>query len=329
MPISFNQIPANWRMPLYWVELDPSKAGLGTYAGRSLLVGIMNTGGTAVPDVPIAVASQAQADALFGQGSMLAGMFKAFYANNWANEVWGLPVAEPSGGAAAAGSILVAAPPTAAGTIDLYIGGHHVGVNVAATDTVAQIATAIAAAITADHSLPVTAIATTGSVAVTSKFKGVPGNDIKLSDSYYGTVGGEQLPVGVTLTYTQPTGGVGSPVFTNAISNLGETEVDYVCMPFTDSTSMLAWETEFGFSDTGRWGFVRQHYGQIFNCMRGIYSDLLTFGATRNSAQMSVLGIEMGSPTPSYEWAAAYTAKAARALLNDPARPLQTLSLES
>jgi phage tail sheath gpL-like len=333
MPISFNQIPANWRMPLYWVELDPSKAGLGTYAGRSLLVGIMNSAagankGTATPDVPIAVASQAQADALFGQGSMLAEMFKAFYANNWANEVWGLPVAEPTG-AAAAGSILVATPPTAAGTIDLYISGHNVPVYVGASDTVDQIGTSIAAAITANPNLPVTAVATAGSVAVTAKFKGTSGNEIRLSDSYYGTVGGEMLPTGVSLTYTQPTGGTGDPVFTNAISNLGEAEIDYVCMPFTDSTSMLAWETEFGFSDTGRWGFVRQHYGQIFNAKRGIYSDLLTFGATRNSAQMSVLGIEVGSPTPSYAWAAAYCAKAARALLNDPARPLQTLQLES
>jgi phage tail sheath gpL-like len=92
---------------------------------------------------------------------------------------------------------------------------------------------------------------------------------------------------------------------------------------------MNIWEAEFGFSDTGRWGFIRQHYGQIFNAKRGIFSDLIAFGDTRNSPQMSVLGIEVGSPTPSYEWAAAYTAKAARALLNDPARPLQTLSLES
>ena len=42
MPISFNQIPSNWRMPLYWVELDPSMAGLPATLGRSLLVGIMS-----------------------------------------------------------------------------------------------------------------------------------------------------------------------------------------------------------------------------------------------------------------------------------------------
>jgi len=33
------------------------------------------------------------------------------------------------------------------------------------------------------------------------------------------------------------------------------------------------------------------------------------------------------SPSPAFEWAAAYTAKAQRGLVNDPARPLQTLAL--
>jgi phage tail sheath gpL-like len=328
MPVSFNQIPSNWRMPLYWVEIDPSMAGLGLTPGRSLLVGIMTASGTAIPDVPIACASQAAADAMFGKGSMLANMFKAFFANNWANEVWGLPLAEPSG-AAATGSIVVATAPTAAGTIDLYIAGQNVPVYVAATDTVDIVASSIEAAINANPSIPVLATVTTGTVTVTSKYKGKLGDEILMSDSYYGTVGGEQLPAGITLTYTQLTGGTGDPVMTNAISALGETEIDYVCMPFTDSTSMLAWETEFGFSDTGRWGFIRQHYGHLFSSKRGIYSDLLLFGETRNSAQMSVMGIEVASPTPSYEWAAAYTAKAARALVNDPARPLQTLSLAS
>jgi phage tail sheath gpL-like len=183
--------------------------------------------------------------------------------------------------------------------------------------------------INANKDLPVTAVAAIAVVTLTAKFKGAIGNEIKVSDSYYGSVGGEMLPVGLTLTYVQPASGSGDPLFTNAISNLGETEVDYVCMPFTDATSMTAWEAEFNFSDTGRWGFMRQHYGQLFNCKRETLANLLIFGATRNSAQQSVLGIEVTCPTPSYEFAAAYTAKAARALLNDPARPLQTLSLES
>jgi phage tail sheath gpL-like len=39
------------------------------------------------------------------------------------------------------------------------------------------------------------------------------------------------------------------------------------------------------------------------------------------------MGFEVASPSPAFEWTAAYTAKAQRALTNDPARPLQTLSL--
>src|SRR5262245_20647345 len=41
MPISFNNIPANWKQPLYWVEVDGSMAGYPVSHMRSLLVGTM------------------------------------------------------------------------------------------------------------------------------------------------------------------------------------------------------------------------------------------------------------------------------------------------
>lgn len=329
MPISFSRIPANWRIPLYWVEVDPSKAGLPISQAKALLVGVQITGPTlshAVVNVPLAIASQAQADYAFGQGSQLASMFKAYFANNWAGSVYGLPLAE--GSAAAVGTITVATPPTQAGTLHLYIGGTHLGVNVSATDTVTVVASAISAAITANKDLLVSSVPAVGVVTVTSKAKGTYGNDIKLSDNYYGSVGGEVMPTGMTVTYVQPVGGAGIPTMTTAISNTGEIEYEHVCLPFTDSTSLTAWETEYGFSDTGRWGFIRQHYGHIYSAMRDTYANLLVFGATRNCAQLSVMGVEVLSPSPVWVWAAAYTAKAARALLNDPARPLQSLHLE-
>src|SRR5262252_782922 len=105
MPVSFANIPANWKLPLYWVEVDPSKAGLWTIRQPSLLVGIKTTDGVAAADVAMPIGTQAQADKQFGQGSHLAKMFKSFFANNFAQEVWGLPVAEPTGGTAASGTI--------------------------------------------------------------------------------------------------------------------------------------------------------------------------------------------------------------------------------
>jgi len=330
MPISFSQIPANIKVPLYWVEVDPSKAGLPQLGLRALLVGTMIAPGDALPDVPIAIGSQAQADAHFGQGSELSRMFKAFYANNVANEVWGLPVGEPTGAVAATGSIQVTAAPTQAGTIHLYIGGEHIPVNIGATDTEDQIASAISDAINDNFDLPVQAAAAMGSVTLTCLWKGVGGNEITVSLNYYGTVGGETLPPGLTLTLPATgllTGGTGVPDFTQAISNMGEQEFEYVAMPFTDSTSLFAWDQEYGFTDQGRWGWMREHFGHVFSAKRGAYPDLITFGNTQNSAVISVMGFEVASPSPAYEWSAAYAAKAQRALVNDPARPLQTLSL--
>jgi phage tail sheath gpL-like len=185
-------------------------------------------------------------------------------------------------------------------------------------------------AITANPSLPVTATAAAGVVTLTSRFKGVNGNEITVQTNYYGSQGGETTPPGLAMTL--PSGGVlaggaGTPVFTTAISNLGETPFEYVGMPYTDSTSLLAWDQEFGFTDTGRWGWQRELFGHVISAKRGTYAALLTFGDTLNSGVESIMGFEVLSPSPSFEWAAAYCAKTQRAFINDPARPLQALTL--
>jgi phage tail sheath gpL-like len=332
MPISFSQIPAEIKVPLYWVEVDPSKAGLPVLKQPALLVGTMITAGAAPPDIPLAIGSQAQADEAFGQGSELARMFKAFYANNVSGIVYGLPVAEPVAGAAASGVIKVTTAPSDSGTIHLYIGGNHVPINIGASDTVNEIHVAMSAAINDNADLPVSAVGTPTEVTLTAIWKGVNGNEITVGVNYFGTIGGELLPSGLVLSLPVTgllTGGVGVPPFANAIDNLGEMEFEYVALPYTDGTSLSAWETEYGFSDDGRWGWQRQLFGHIFSARRAAYADLIVFGNTRNSGVVSVLGVEMPSPSPVFEWAAAYAGKAQRALINDPARPLQTLSLNS
>jgi phage tail sheath gpL-like len=330
MPISFANIPANIKVPLYWVEVDPSKAGLPQLGLRALLVGTKISEGEAPKDIPIAIGSQAQADVAFGQGSELSRMFKAYFANNLANEVWGLPVDEAVAATAATGTITVTAAPTEAGTIHLYIAGDHVPINVGAADTINDVHTAISATINEMFDLPVSSVGGPTDVTLKALFKGVNGNEITVSLNYYGTIGGERLPAGVAMTLPTGgtlTGGTGVPVFDTAISNMGEQEFEYVGMPYTDSTSLFAWDQEYGFTDSGRWGWMRQHFGHVFSAKRGTYPDLITFGATQNSGVISVMGFEVASPSPAFEWAAAYTAKAQRALVDDPARPLQTLAL--
>lgn len=154
------------------------------------------------------------------------------------------------------------------------------------------------------------------------------GNDIDMRESFLGAAGGQVLPAGLTLTYVKLSGGTGIPSFDNAIAALADEAYEYVGMPYTDTASIQDWHAEFGFSDTGRWGWMRQAYGMVFSARRDTYANLVTFGPNNNSSVISALAVEPGSPSPIWEWTAAYTAKAARALLNDPGRPLQTLTLQ-
>src|ERR1700755_3588339 len=98
-------------------------------------------------------------------------------------------------------------------------------------------------------------------------------------------------------------------------------------MPYTDSNSLLDWGREFGFTDQGLCVWPPQLFGHVFSAKRGTYADLLTFGDALNSPVESVMAFEVASPSPTFEWPAAYAAKAQRALINDPARPLQALTL--
>jgi phage tail sheath gpL-like len=338
MPISFANIPANIKVPLYWVEVDPSKAGLPSINLRALMVGVMTSDGDAVHDVPIPIGSQAQADQHFGAGSEMSRMFQAYYSNNFANEVWGLPVKEPTGASAATGDITITTAPSSAGTIHLYIAGTHIPVNVMTTDTVDNIAAAIADAINTSYTdlgtpaLPVSATAALGVVTLTSTFKSVNANEITVSMNYFGSRGSQFTPPGLGITLPATgllTGGVGTPVWDNAIAAIQKQPFEYVAMPYTDSDSLFEWDQEYGFTDTGRWGWERQQFGHIFSAMRGTYANLLLFGETLNSGVESIMAFEQTCPSPMFEAAAAYAAKAQRALINDPARPLQTLALNN
>jgi phage tail sheath gpL-like len=343
MPIEFQQFPSSWRLPLYWVEIDSSKAGTGTLNLSALLVGQMSAGSTAVPNIPVSPGDLDTAIAWFGEGSMLSDMFATFFENNTAQELWCIPVSDPVG-VAATGTIHVTNPPSQAGTLVLFIAGQQVPVGVGASDSAATVAANIVTAINETTTLPVTAaLGGTGGIVVeiTCKWVGLTGNDISIGDTLLGAPGGEALPIGLTLSYSGVlgggvtpanfgylSGGTGVPSFTTAIANLGDSAYEYVALPYTDSTSLLAWQTEYGFTSTGRWGWLRQQYGQIYSAFRGIFSAILTFGATQNAPVTSIMATEPAVPSPIWEVCAAYCAQAAIALTNDPARPLQTLALQ-
>lgn len=161
MSVSFNYLPANVRVPLFYAELDNSQAGYFTQNKRALLIGQKLTAGTAVVNTPYLVSTTDQAKTLFGTGSMLARMHAFYRLQDAFGEVWCLAVADAGAGVQATGTITVTGPATASGTINLYIAGQKVQVAVAASDAQNTIAAAINAAINAATDLPVTSTVAT------------------------------------------------------------------------------------------------------------------------------------------------------------------------
>lgn len=153
---------------------------------------------------------------------MLHGMMTAYQKNDTAAEVWILPLADDADSmAVATGSIKVATQATETGVISLYIAGVRVQLTVLATDTPAQIATALVAAITRKTELPVTAAVktdATDTVTLTAKNAGLLGNGIDIRLNYLGVQGGEVTPAGLTLTITGMAGGAGAPDFVDALA---------------------------------------------------------------------------------------------------------------
>jgi phage tail sheath gpL-like len=331
MAVSFSQIAATGNyVPLLAIEMDPSQAGTDTAVLRGLITGYMNTG-LATPGVRVVVGRPAQAISLFGAGSMLERMCARWFALNQNTPLTVLPIAQPAAGAVATGSLTISAAPTQAGTLTLYIAGYPVPVAVGASDTPAIVATSCAAAINANIYVPVTATAAAAVVTLTSDFKGVIANDILVMANYRGVNGGEVMPAGLAVTYANNgflTGGSGVPDWTAPIAALGDSPFEFVAMPFSDTGSLAAWGMEYGFSATGRWGINRQTYGGIYSAIRGSYGDHMAYGPNQNYPTITVMAIEKRTPAPAWEVAATYASRAAVALSADPARPLQTLTLD-
>ncbi|MBK3051913.1 phage tail protein, partial [Klebsiella pneumoniae] len=206
------------------------------------------------------------------KGSMLHGMMTAYQKNDTAAEVWILPLADDADSmAVATGSIKVATQATETGVISLYIAGVRVQLTVLATDTPAQIATALVAAITRKTELPVTAavkVDATDTVTLTAKNAGLLGNGIDIRLNYLGVQGGEVTPAGLTLTITGMAGGAGAPDLIDALGNLQDKTFDFVINPYDDTASLDAIR-EFLNDATGRWAWNKQLYGHAFTTTNG------------------------------------------------------------
>jgi phage tail sheath gpL-like len=318
----FSQIPIDLRTPGQFVEVDNSRAlrGLPIQRHKILVLGQRLNTGTAVAGEVKPIINKDEPVQFFGRGSMLAEMCKALRAVNTFTETYAIAVDDNGAGVAATGSVNFTGAVTAAGTLNLYIGGTLVQVGVTAAQANTAIATAVAAAITANADLPVTAAVdgvVTTKVNLTARHKGEVGNGIDVRVNYYT---GDRLPAGMVATIVAMSGGTSDPVLTTTIAAMGDDQYNTVIFPWTSAASLTAIETELA----RRFGAMVAKEGQAFSAARGSVSTLTTLGDGRNSPHVTIMDAG-NSPTAPYIWAAVLGA--VDAFEPDPARPRQTLPL--
>lgn len=318
MAISHNTIPNNIRTPLVFIEFDNSGAVSGTPAmlHKTLMIALSNEKGTASDGEITRIPSESAAINAFGEGSMGHFMSKAFFENNKEGDLYALPL--KAVGTAAKGSIEVIGSANYGGTISLYIAGNRVQIVVPQNAPATKISELIADAINA-LVLPVIAKAVSEKVELTSTWLGETGNETSILVSYHG----ESKVQGIELKIEKMANGTGSPEIADAIIALGQDWYQHIIMPFTDTVSINALRDELML----RWGPMQQVDGMAYIAKTGTFGELSEFGLNRNDHVLSCLGI-YGSPTPSYQIAAAYGAVASKHMAIDPARPLQTLVLK-
>lgn len=336
MAVSFERIPSNIRVPLFYVEVSARQASYFAQNQVGLLFGPMLATGIATPLEPVLVTAFDDAVGLFGAGSILADMVKVYRRNDSMGELWCIGHLDATGSAPATGRYPVTGPATGAGSIYGYIASDRYVTNVPAGATAAQIVQLMCDTVNADPFCMVTAAPDAIDPATwvtTAKNAGVIGDDISITVNLGGIAAGERLPPGVAIGGGPMQNGVGEPPMADIINAMGDDEYDFIGSPYHDTVSLDALD-ELMNDLTGRWSWDRQIYGGVFTAKTGTAQELIDFGrgnaaagtTGRNGPHVHILGYAR-SATPPWRRAAALTAQAASALRIDPARPLQTLPL--
>ncbi|MEZ6004719.1 MAG: phage tail sheath subtilisin-like domain-containing protein [Planctomycetota bacterium] len=324
MTIAYKSMPANLRTPGFYVEIDPTGAAqsFGGQPYKVLVIGQKLSSGSAAVNTPMRLTTAEQASLFFGKGSMLHAMALALFQNSQTVDATFMAMLDPAAGVAAVGSIKVASSPEVAGTIYLYVAGKRVQVGVTAAQAPAAIASAIITAVNAQVGGQMSAVidgTDATKVNLTSMHKGTIGNSLFLGHSH---LDGEFLPKGMALTIVQPTGGSGTPDLAAALANTGGDHFNLMVAPYTDAALLADLETDLA----ERAGPTLMVGSIAFTATAEAHGAALAFGDSRNTQYVSCMAT-YGSPTPTWEWAAAVAAQVSESASNDPARPFQTLPL--
>lgn len=222
------------KLPSVTSSLLPAAVAAALGAQKVLFVGQMTSAGTATSGALIEnIGNDNSWDTLFGIDSMLAATVKAARFVNGVTQFDAIAL-DDAAGTAATGDFTVTGAATEDGTLTVYVGSkknHAYTIAIANLDAIGDVATAIAAAITADTRCPVDAVATLGVVDLTAVNLGTYGNTIGLAVE--GTVGG------ITVVVTAMTGGATDPTLTGVFDVVGTNRYQAIVWPYSSDLTTL------------------------------------------------------------------------------------------
>ena len=314
--INFEKIPVSTRKPGVYAEWNTKLAvrNLPTNRQRVLLIAQHTTNLGAVSALTD-VYSAAEVAERYGAGSqahLMADAAIKAYANAALSII---TLADHSAGVAASGKITITGNATTQGVLRVGIGNADVlMVPVAAGDSADTVGKAVKAAIAAQPGLPVSAAEAAGVVTITAKNKGAEGNAIRLLAAC--------TAAGISTTVTAMASGLVNPDIAAALNAVVAEGHHIIACGINDETNLLK---------------LRAHLDTVSSPMEKRWA-IGVYGQTGTLAQATTLAGRLnhghivsawyrGTPSLPCELAAAFAAVMASE--EDPARPLNTLALNS
>ena len=207
--------------------------GLPANIQKVLLIGDKSSAGSIAAYRPTEVATEQEAIALAGSGSVLMQMYKAAK-KAWRYAQISFLCYNVADGSAATWAFTLTGSATAAGRVGVECNGVKIVIGVAKTDAAADIATALAAEINNTPDAPFTAAAASGTVTLTAKCKG----------AYVSTAAGGlnvsafSTATGVTAGSVTVTAGTGSVNLETALAFVFAERYHIIVSPVNDRTNL-------------------------------------------------------------------------------------------
>lgn len=312
--ISFETIPSSIRKPGAYMEFNTRLAvrTLPSNKQRLVIIGQRLAAGTVAAGQPVKVFSDAEAAGYFGRGSIVHLMVKAAITANRYVEITAVGVDDAGASAAATGKITFTGTATTAGTVMAKIGAQTIELAIPSQQTAAQAATALQAQLANYPDLPVTGAVAGGEITFTARNKGTLGNDVFIDAT--------STAAGLNVATTAFSAGAVDPDLTANLANLFALSDEIIVTPYATQTALTTLRTHLD----SRSDSIEQRGAVGVFASRGTLSAATTLSGQLNAGRL-VQALLPGTASLSYQLAAAFAAVVA--FEEDPARPLNNLSL--